>query len=340
MSNKNSKKDAYLVAVDDGYAQIKVAGDSLDSRPSPVLSSFRSSAKHGSIGSLSGDGAIGYYETDDGRTKMTVSDLVPGEATQFDGFHTSSMDRILVNHALISAGYGGKPVNLWVGLPVSDFFIGVNKNLELIERKKKNLMETVKNIVPEGDPVAELISINVGCQAVSAFVDYLIDDNGEERDVPIEKVAVVDIGGRTTDIALILNGSTFEPERSGTENIGVLDVQNALQELIHKEYDVNDDYSASVLDRALRTGKHKIFGKERDVTQLIQQAVAGPVHKLERMIKQKLGKGSDLDAIIFVGGGASCFASIKDLFPHNGILLPNAEFSNARGLYKYAKAKA
>lgn len=330
--------EKYLVAVDDGYAQIKVAGDSLDKKvPSPILSSFRSSVKHGSIGSLNGNGAIGFYETDDGRTQMTVSDLVPGEATQFDGFHVSAMDRILVNHALISTGYSGKKVDLWVGLPVSDFFKGVEKNVDLIERKKKNLEEKVRNAVPDGEAVADLVSINVGCQAVSAFVDYLIDDTGEERDVPIERIAVVDIGGRTTDIAMIINGSTFVPEKSGTENIGVLDVMNELQSLIHKEFNVSEVLSSSVLDRALRTGKIKVWGKERDISSLVENASSGPVHKLERMIIQKLGKGSDLDAILFVGGGASCFSSIKSIFPHNGVLMDNAEFSNARGLYKYAK---
>lgn len=331
-------KEKLLVAIDDGYAQIKVAGDSLKKEvKSPILLSFNSSVTHGSLGSLNGNGAIGYYETDNGNTKMTVSDLIAGEATQFDGFHTSSMDRILINHALLHAGYSGKKVDLWVGLPVSDFFNGVEKNLDLIERKKKNLEIKVKNAVPNGSALADIVSINVGCQAVSAFVDYFIDDNGNERDVPIDKIAVVDIGGRTTDIAVIINGSIFEPSRSGTENIGVLDVRNELKKQIIKKFDVTDDFSSAVLDKALRTGSLKLWGKEHNIQELITNATNSPVQKLERMIKQKLGSGSDLDAILFVGGGASCFSSIKNMFPNNGIVVEDSEFANARGLYKYAK---
>lgn len=331
----NDKK--LLVAIDDGYAQIKLAGDSVKKDNKMNLASFNSSIMHGSLGSLSGNGAIGYYETDDGKTKMTVSDLIAGEATQFDGFHTSSMDRILINHALLHAGYSGKKIDLWVGLPVADFFKGVEKNKELIEQKKSNLKIEVRNAVPNGDSLAMISTINVGCQAVSAFVDYYIDDNGKERDVSIDKIAVVDIGGRTTDIAVILNGNIFEPNSSGTENIGVLDVRNELKNLINKKFNINDEFSNSVLDKALRTGSLKLWGKEQNIKELIQQASHGPVQKLERMIVQKLGRGSDLDAILFVGGGASCFSSIKNLFPNNGIIVKDSEFANARGLYKYAK---
>ena len=328
MVSKNTTPS--LVAIDDGYAQIKVVS-------SNGHFSFNSSVINGTIGSLDGKGAIGAYETDDGRTRMTVSDSIAGEKTQFDGFHISAMDRVLINHALVRAGYGGKPVHLYAGLPVQDFFIGEAKNVDYIERKIENLKIAVRNLVPGGDAVAELVKIDIGCQAVAAFVDYAVDDEFNDRDVPVEKVAIIDIGGRTTDIALILDGQKFLPARSGTENIGVLDVQSGLERLIKSQFGVNDSYSVSALDHAIRTGYHRMWGKDVDVSELVNKAKSASEASLKNLIIRKLGQASDIDAVVFVGGGAKLFENVlKELFPHNGFISDNPEFANARGLYKYA----
>lgn len=323
-----------IVAVDDGYAQVKLYGDG---EGAPVIRSLRSSVRNGrhSIGELSGDGAISSYTTEEGQ-QYTVSDLVKGESTQFDGFHTSPMNRVLINHALIEAGYSGKPVVLWAGLPVGDFYEGSTKNQAAIDAKIANLRRAVTSDVPGGPVPAELVGIRIGCQAVSAFVDWFIDDDFNERDVDISRVAVVDIGGRTTDIALILNGSAFDPSRSGTENIGALDVHASLNALVNSEFRTRDAYSAAMLDKAARTGEIRLWGKTHDITHLVNAAVAEHRASLERCIRQRLGGASDIDAVIFVGGGSGLFRGIEEMFPH-GAIASDPEFSNARGLYKYAK---
>jgi plasmid segregation protein ParM len=327
--------NAILVGIDDGYAQTKLFGDN-PKGGEPIKMMVRSSVRSGrfSLSSLSGEGNIGSYKVAEGE-EFTVSDIIEGESTQFDGFHTSTMNRVLVHHALVNAGYGGQKIKLIAGLPLADFFSNGKKNERKIALKKENLLKGVVSGDTD-EKLAELIEVDVGCQALAAFVDYFLDDDLNEKDVPIEKIAVVDIGGRTTDIALVLDGASFDPRRSGTENIGVLDVYNSLSEMIKARFSTRDDYPVSTIDKAVRTGKIRLWGKEKDIQDLVDQAVHEQQEKIVREIERRLGSASDLDAVLFVGGGSALFKGIAKLF-ENGESASDPEYSNARGLYKYSK---
>lgn len=322
-----------LVAVDDGYAQTKLYGRTPGGGIARAM--IRSSARPGryALMRLDGEGGIGSYQTEEGED-YTVSEDIEGENTQFDGFHTSGMNRVLVHHALRSAGYGGRSVDLWAGLPVADFFSGGRKNARKIEAKQQNLARGVRN-ASGPDPVARIARVRVGCQALSAFVDHFLDDDLRERDVAVEKVAVVDIGGRTTDVALVLDGASFDPRHSGTENVGVLDVYRALSDLVRARFGTRDEYPLSLLDRAVRTGRIKLWGKQHEVADLVEEAVREQQTKVAREVERRLGSASDVDTVLFVGGGSALFTGIAELFP-NGVIPPDPEFANARGLYKYA----
>jgi plasmid segregation protein ParM len=320
-----------LVAIDDGYAQTK-----LYTAENGTVKRFmmRSSVRPGRFGlmSLSGDGNIGSYLTAEGE-EFTVSEEIEGENTQFDGFHTSAMNRVLVHHAIWAAGLGGGSVKLVTGLPVADFFAGGRRNEKKIAAKRENLLKSITSV--SGETLAILEDVTVGCQALAAFVNHLLDDDLNERDVAADKVAVVDIGGRTTDIALIIDGKSFDPRRSGTENMGVLDVYTALAELIKARHGIKDEYPLAVIDKAVRTGSIKLWGKPVDVSDLVNQAIGEQQAKIGREIERRLGGAADLDAVLFVGGGSALFTDIAKMFP-NGEQVDDPEFANAKGLYKYA----
>ena len=127
-----------LVAVDDGYAQTKLY--SIDKDGKPLKKVLRSSVRNGrfGVGSISGGGFIGLYETEEG--PFTVSEDVEGENTQFDTFHTSTVNRVLVNHALIEANFGGQEIDLITGLPVSDYFVNGSKDKNVKYSIHQNLL--------------------------------------------------------------------------------------------------------------------------------------------------------------------------------------------------------
>ena len=324
---------SFLVAVDDGYAQTKLVGMNPDGE-GLITSIVRSSIRPGRYGlsTLSGSKAAGSYKTEEGED-FTVSDDIEAESTQFDGFHTSPLNRVLVCHVLARAGYAGRKVSLIAGLPVADFFFEGSLDTEKIDAKKKNLMRGVNASSGE---VAVITDVRIGCQAIAAFVDYLLDDELKERDVPTSKVAVVDIGGRTTDIALIVNGNSFDEARSGTSNLGVLDVYEMVSKSIRGTFKTRDRYPLAVMDEAVRSKTITLWGEKHDISAMVNDAVREQETKIAREVERRIGAASSVDRVLFVGGGSALFTDVSGHF-RNGKTAENPEFANARGLWKYVK---
>lgn len=325
-----------LVAIDDGYAQMKLYGDALVPGEPPLKFMTGTAIRQGRFGvaSVSGSGMMGSYRTEEGED-YTVSESIESENTQFPTFHVSQMNRVLVTHTLLEAGYNGQAIDLVAGLPLGDFFDdegGINQ--ENIDRKKANLLKGVSDRV-HGKSVT-INSVNIGCQALAAFVDYWLDDELKPRDVPSERVAVVDIGGGTTDIAVIINGNSFDAKRSGTHKFGALNVYSSLMRGVNKHFDTSDKYPLSVLSQAVRTNRIRLWGKEHDITDLVKEALLEQQEQIKRNIERMLGKASDIDAVLFVGGGAALFKDISSMFP-NGVAIEDPEFANARGMHKYRR---
>jgi plasmid segregation protein ParM len=332
MIQENNKP--LLVAIDDGYAQTKVYGE----KPDGTIGKYhmRSSVRPGryGVGSISGNGFLGLYETEEG--PFTASEDVEAESTQFDNFHTSTMNRVLVNHGLVGAGYGGLRVDIFTGLPVADFF-GRDGAMdeEKIALKKANLKKPVQLASGSG-AVALINSIEVGCQAVAAYYDYALDDDLKEIRDTDGAIAIVDIGGRTTDIATVIGGTRIDHARSGTANIGVLDVYKAVKQGIWAQEKIRDEFPINVIDKAVRTGTIKLYGDEMDVSKIVDEVKSEYLAKLKREIERQISTAAAMNRVVFVGGGSALFTDIAGTF-RNGYVSPDPEFANARGLYKHAR---
>lgn len=331
MSKKTAAPELLLAAVDDGYAQTKLYG--VDEAGNIVKHRMRSSVRPGrfGLGSISGTGSVGLYDTEAG--PFTVSDDVEAENTQFDGFHLSAMNRVLVTHALIESGYGGKELDIVAGLPVADFFLHGFKNEDLIAAKRANLL---KPVTVESGETPIIKDVSIGCQAVAAWVDYALDDDFNERVEIDGAVAIVDIGGRTTDVATVINGTSVDHARSGTANIGVLDVYTAVEKAISAEFKLRDRFPLKAIDAAVRNKTIRLWGKDKDVAALVDEVIKEQEGKIAREVERRIGSGAAMSAVVFVGGGSALFSSIAEQFP-NGVILEDPEFANARGLYKYAR---
>lgn len=333
-----TEKKPLLVAVDDGYAQIKLYGETPDGKVVKHLN--RSSVRSGryGIGSVSGDGMVGLYETEVG--PFTVSDEIEAENTQFDGFHTSAMNRVLVDHALVTAEngiYSDRDIQLVTGLPVGDYFSQGFRNEEKISLKTNNLLKPVK-LLSGGTPPA-IKSVTVGCQAVAAWFDYALDDNLEVRNDIDGEIAIIDVGGRTTDIATVIGGHSVDHARSSTANIGVLNVYNDVSKGLNVMFDLRADLKLKLIDEAVRTGKIRIWNEIHDVSDLVNKVIAEYKDKIAREVERRINSGATMNAVVFVGGGSAAFSNIAREF-RNGVIIDDPEFSNARGLFKFAKYKA
>lgn len=329
-----------LVAVDDGYACCKLYARGADGEE--VKLSVRSSVRAGAhaVSTLDGSGLSGAYETE-GR-RFTVFDGIDGEATTFDGFHTSDLDRVLVHHILMKAGLSGRALDLVTAVPVKDYYRDGERHEVLLAAKRENLMKPVNEVRRRGDAVDGLRigKVRVYSQAVTAWVDHVVGDDLSETAPADEPVAVVDIGGRTTDCAVVLGGTSIDNQRSGTVDLGVIDVYKAIAREIGRgdQFALDGPLPMTECDRAVREGKIKIFGQSEDVGEIVRACREEIEERISREITKWLGSGSSVSRVVFVGGGASVFSGLPKLFRH-GHIAQDPEFANARGMLKYARLR-
>jgi plasmid segregation protein ParM len=224
------------------------------------------------------------------------------------------------------------------GLPVSSFYLkDGGQRLELIERKRASLKQAVQPI--DGRLPAAIAFHDVIPEALAAWYDHIISEaNGgvqleaERLGVP---VAVIDIGGRTTDFVVVAE-QAVRHDSSGSLRCGLLDLKRQVASAIRAKFDL-EELSERATDDAVRSGSVRLFGKTHDVAELVRHARRELVERLHAETQRQLGRGAELERILFVGGGAVALAEdIRDWFP-NQTIAPHPAFANARGMLKYLR---
>lgn len=325
------------VGVDDGYAYTKVA------LPDGRLVSVPSRARTGAAGVTwlhPGEQRIFEYET---AGQVYAVGAVDGEPTMFDEYPGSALNRVIVQHALQRAGLAGHSVHMVTGLPVSSFYHNDGRvQARTIHAKREGLKRTVE---PRRHPCSDIktpVKASVAFhevipEALAAWYDFVIvtQDDGVTLDADRlnAPIAIVDIGGRTTDYVVVQNQGVVHGS-SGSLNRGMLSVTLRVANRIQEVFDLNDIGEQSI-SRAVETHRLRVHGKDHDVSGLVTEAKRELVERLYSETRRKLGRGAELDRVLFVGGGSVALTNdIADWFP-NQTIADHPVFANARGMLKY-----
>jgi plasmid segregation protein ParM len=224
-------------------------------------------------------------------------------------------------------------VKIATGLPVLRYFQGSAPNYDTINRKNASIAMPVSTL--SGEAVAEIQASYVVPEGVAAWVDYSLSNAGEIVSNVGRPAAIVDIGGRTTDCVTVLPGWRVDHARSGTENLGVLDLHERLRNRLCAKFKMNhNEISSHSIEEAVRTGHINNWGKQVDVTDELNLVKKEVAEQILREVQRRIGRGMDLDKVLFVGGGAAVFDSLKSAYP-NADSPEHPQFANARGMLKF-----
>ena len=319
------------VGIDDGYACTKVA------TPDGRLLSIPSTARigHSNVSWLrKARQKIFEYQTDD--TVYSVGD-VDAVSTRFDGYATSGLNRAIVQHGLQTAGLGGRSISAVSGMPVNRYYrsTGVCRESD-ISAKRENLLVPVSP--KNGSPAANVTEHRVIPEALAAWYDYVIVEKKGVASIDSERanapIAVVDIGGRTTDTVVVreqgvLHGAT------GSFDLGLLDAQRTLADALDARFDLRSD--RRLLRAAFQHQTLRLYGRDHDVSGEVHAACQDLVQQLYGEVRRQLGSGADLDCVLFVGGGALALRDYIDDWYPNQVIADQPAFANARGMLKYLR---
>lgn len=344
---KEGEGKMVFVGCDDGHDSVKLVARAVTDSgithkltiPSKVVRGTRAMSLMG------GDaGTGGVYQV--GEESYTVTDALASDGvldTRSIGYYTHPVNRILVHDAMLRADLGGEETRLVTGLPVNDYYQGAQPNTATIEAKRANILNP--DIKPKNSNVqlAKIISHNVACEAVAAVYDMAINDDGRDNEdfynlLAKAPVGVIDIGGKTTDLAVVYldrNAPIVDMQRTSSQQFGMLKVAELIVQNLKMKHDV-EEIAPRALFRVMSERKLHIYGEDVDVHEQVEAAVAKVRAELQDRIKTVWQRAQDLSKVIVVGGGSYLLTPvIKDIYPHTESR-PEPEYANARGMLKLA----
>lgn len=328
------KKGSFpVVAVDDGHNDTKTAF-----QPSPDIikrSRFASLVVSGNQAGMtfSGDLTGDVYTTDN--DFYTVLPSGQGLDTRTPDYPLSPLNRVLVAHAVYGV-YEDSPVylsgqyGLVTGLPLREWqSMDVELRKNKIQAKQHNLAEPVTRVSNDWQRPVPSQQMVVP-EAVAAYV-YGVES---ERIRKGSDVAIIDVGGRTLDIAVITMNARNMPEldrgRSHSEDMGVLYIRDHVRQALLENLKVNQ-VKESIVDNVMQSGKSSIRGEVVDFRGIRDDACRAVAHKMENLIKKAIGEALDLDKVCFVGGGVNFVQSLSTIWPH-AVMWDTPEYANASGM--------
>jgi len=331
---QNPLKNIIFAGVDDGYAETNIFLSNGNYIRIP------SQAKSGELNKISINGSantVYSYKTSEG--SFVVGDIREADTTSFDDYPLSGMNRVIVAHALRKAGIG-KDTRLVIcsGLPIKKYYLNGKINQELVKAKRKNLL--MNDVVSsDGAVLPVVMKHDVIAEGIAAWFDIVIQRNSQGRlvkndELVSSRIAIIDIGGRTTDIAVIQSG-VLDEDRSSTIEVGMLSVRENVAQKIHNKFEIEP--SAEQMNSVMNTGKIKLWGKFHELFNEIEEAKKIVVSRIESEVKKRLGNASDLDKIVFVGGTVVQIEKYLEGWFKQQEIGTDPSFANSRGMEKYAE---
>ena len=219
----------------------------------------------------------------------------------------------------LAAGLSTKEefIRVVLGLPINQYRSNKNKMLEIIEENKilnfklngldRCICIEEASIFPEG--VATYYSLDI--EKRKALVD--------------QDLIILDIGGRTTDIALLKAGKKRSVAKSTSLDVGMINIYNDMINEINSLYTLglNIEDAEGILKNGL-----EVDGEKQD-TSFIKNIVKNNIEKVFKELNISYPVRTST-LIVTGGGGKSFFKSLKKRYPTAQLVEDNL-FSNAIG---------
>ena len=233
----------------------------------------------------------------------------------------------------------GITLNVVSGLPVGFLKKDYEKLISAITGSHKVVYHTpgVRDEVKE----FTIHAVQVMPQPLGAVFDLLMDEHGRlaNRELPTQKIGVVDIGFRTTDFS-VFDRLQYVDRASSTVELGMARCFSAIAETLKRESGVTVELYR--LYDAMRSGFIRIKGHEYNITHLRDRIFERAASEIAGELNRLWGEDWDMDAVIISGGGGavlSDFIAPKLDFPllaANGMEDPR--FQNVNGYLKFGRS--
>lgn len=219
----------------------------------------------------------------------------------------------------LAAGLSTKEefIRVVLGLPINQYRSNKNKMLEIIEENK------ILNFKLNG--LDRCICIEEATIFPEGVATYYSLDIEKRKALVDQDLIILDIGGRTTDIALLKAGKKRSVTKSTSLDVGMINIYNDMINEINSLYTLglNIEDAEGILKNGL-----EVDGEKQD-TSFIKNIVKNNIEKVFKELNISYPVRTS-PLIVTGGGGKSFFKSLKKRYPTAQLVEDNL-FSNAIG---------
>lgn len=150
--------------------------------------------------------------------------------------------------------------------------------------------------------------VKVYPEGFAAFINLVMDNNLKiiNKDLIDKRILIQDIGGLSTDIAVIKNRNVDDDKAQGF-NLGVSESLEAIREEIRKKHGVELDSRRDVVEIITRKNNRNhimVRGSRTSVHDITDRILLDLAKKQYRLLRNVWQKNSQTEICYFVGGGA------------------------------------
>lgn len=215
------------------------------------------------------------------------------------------------------------------------------------QRLKEALLGThqVSYHQPDGKKISKTLRIekvHIIPQPIGSIFNLIFDEDGRLADKSLtkQKIGVVDVGFKTTDIS-IFNQLQYIERGSTTMDTGISKCFAVIAAKLRQESNINIELFR--MFTFVESGSIKLRGKEYSISSLKKKIYAHTAASIAADLNRLWESDWDMDSIVLSGGGSVELA--EHLAGHlEGNLIPvpenmDARFNNVRGYYKFGQYK-
>lgn len=271
--------------------------------------------------------------------------------TRFASYYTSDINAALAMAVLLRqfGDLSDASIDAVFGMPLNVFYNSRGEiNSKLIEERAKAWRRPAA--VQPGNKEMRLPkngsvfgNLNGASEGVAVYLDYMMNEDGEFQHASEELVVVADVGGNTTDVALLENGNLLFNGTSNSFEAGALHLYERVATSARDLMGLMRPPPLHAVEKAIREeGGWLTIGNNkaniRDVVAAERRALVNEiVPRIEKIVTKRV---DELSTILFAGGAAKLLEEdLRHVQVGNAkvVVVEDPQFANARGYYKLAR---
>lgn len=229
-------------------------------------------------------------------------------------YQYTDVNVLAVHQALLNSGLTPQAVSLTVTLPISEFYTKECQKNELnIQRKIDNLMRPVK--LNKGETFT-IEHVEVLPESLPAVFARLVKDKVGQY----EKSLVIDLGGTTLDVGVIVGQFDSVSAIHGNSAIGVSMVTQATLTALRM---ASSDTSSMVADELIKQRKNPEFVRQvindESKVALVLDTIESAIASLSERVVNDLADFRHVNRVYIIGGGAPLiYEAVQAAWHHLG----------------------